>query len=72
MARNRISGWLLRQPQAPVVSSCGLMACPAVLQQGVHEDQRTLQQQVYRLALEEASAVVRPSIMERWQADLLN
>ncbi len=72
MPRNRISSWLSRQPQAAAVASCGFMACPPALQQGVGEDQRALQRQLYHWAMEQASAVVRPSIVERWQADLLN
>jgi hypothetical protein len=48
------------------------MACPAVLRQGVAAEQQAWQRQLYQRAMEEAAAVVRPPIMERWQADILN
>ena len=72
MSHNRISGWLPRTPQASSVAPCGFMACPLALHPGVSEGQRALQQQLYHWAMEQAAAVVRPSIVERWQADLLN
>jgi hypothetical protein len=48
------------------------MACPVVLQQGLAADQQAWQHELYQRAMEEAAAVVRPAIMERWQADVLN
>jgi hypothetical protein len=48
------------------------MACPVILQQGMAADQQAWQHELYQRAMEEAAAVVRPSIMERWQTDILN
>lgn len=68
VSRNRIAGWLQRTPQAPSAASGGFMACPPVLFWGVGDEQRRL----YQWAMEQAAAVVRPSVLERFQADLLN
>jgi hypothetical protein len=43
------------------------MVCPLVLQGAW-----SWQQHVYQLALEQARAVVRPSILERWQTPSAN
>ena len=72
MSRNRIFNRLPQTPQSASVSTCGFVACPAVLQQGVAAEQQAWQQQLYQRAREEAAAVVRPSIAERWQANLMN
>jgi hypothetical protein len=50
----------------------GLVACPAVLRQGLSPAVLTWQQHLYQRAWEEARAVVRPSVVERLQAGLLN
>ena len=68
VSRNRIAGWLPRIHQAPSVVSGGFMACPPMLLRGVGDEQRRL----YQLAMKQAAAVVRPSVLERFQADLLN
>jgi hypothetical protein len=47
------------------------MACPPALCGG-GEDQQAVQRQLYQWAMEQAAAVVRPSIVERWMANLLN
>jgi hypothetical protein len=54
------------------MASSGFVACPLVLQQGVGEEMWAVRRQLYQWALEQASAVVRPSIVERWQTNLLN
>ncbi len=52
----------------PAVAS-GFMACPLVLQAaGI----AALQQQIYQWAFEQARAVVRPSLLERWQTVSVN
>jgi hypothetical protein len=72
MPRNRIFNRLPQTPQGASISTCGFVACPAVLRQGVAAEQQAWQHQLYQWAMEQASAVVRPSIVERWQADILN
>ncbi len=72
MSRNRIFSRLPQTPRRASISTCGFMACPVVLQQGIAADQQAWQQELYQRAMEEAAAVVRPSIVERWQADMLN
>lgn len=72
MPLNRISGWFPRRIAAPAASSSAFVVCPAVLQREVTEEQQATQRQIYEWAMEQAAAVVRPSILERWQADLLN
>jgi hypothetical protein len=72
MSRNRIFNRLPQTPQGASVSTCGFVACPAILQQGVAVEQQAWQHQLYQRAMEEAAAVVRPSIVERWQANLMN
>jgi hypothetical protein len=62
--RNRIPSWRLPQPPAPQVSANGFMVCPAALLPAGREGQ-PLWQHVYRLAFEQAQAVVRPSFLER-------
>ena len=52
----------------PPVTFNGFVACPPALLRGVSEEQRRL----YQWALEQAAAVVRPSITQRIQVDLLN
>ncbi len=66
--RNRIAGWLPPIPQAPSIVSCGFMVCPPTLLRGVGDEHRRL----YHWAMQQAVAVVRPSVLERFQADLLN
>jgi hypothetical protein len=48
------------------------MACPLVLTQGLPSHGHLVQQELYRRAWEEARAVVRPSILERYAAALTN
>jgi hypothetical protein len=72
MFRNRISRWLPRNSQETSAASCGFMACPLALQQGVGEETWALRRQLYQWALEQAALVVRPSIVERWQVNLQN
>jgi hypothetical protein len=72
MTTNRIFNRLPQAPRRASISTCGFMACPVVLQQGVAAEQQAWQRQLYQRAMEEAAAVVRPSIMDRWQADILN
>lgn len=72
MPRNRIFSRLPQTPRRALLSKCGFMACPMVLLQGMAADQQAWQHELYQRAMEEAAAVVRPPIMERWQTDLLN
>jgi hypothetical protein len=72
MTTNRIFSRLPQTPRRASFSTCGFMACPVVLQQGLAADQQAWQHELYQRAMEEAAAVVRPAIMERWQADILN
>jgi hypothetical protein len=48
--------------------SGAFVACPIVLQGPA----RVWQEQIYQLAFEQARAVVRPSILERWQRPSVN
>jgi hypothetical protein len=48
------------------------MACPAALQAGVDGSRLAWQQQLYQWAFEQARAVLRPSVLERLQRDLVN
>jgi len=74
MPHNRLPHLLSRQPQATPSASLpvGLVACPAVLRQGLSAMTLAWQQALYQRAWEEARAVVRPSVLERLQAGLLN
>ena len=67
MARHRFLDQLRPEPvpAVPALAS-GFMACPLVLQAA--GGLLPWQQQVYELAYEQARAVVRPSLLERWQA----
>ena len=76
MARHRIAD-LLDPPSSVVTADCasrlpatGFMACPLALQQWLGGQQ--VQWQVYQLALEQALALARPSILNRLQANLSN
>jgi hypothetical protein len=55
----------LPRPQKPSISPQHFLACPAALLQGLSAEQVEGQQHVYRLALEQAQAVARPSLAER-------
>jgi len=72
MPRNRISEWPARAAQTPRAASYGFVACPPALQFGGGADQCAVQRQLYQWAMEQAAAVVRPSIVERWQVNVLN
>jgi hypothetical protein len=72
MTSNRIFSRLPQTPRRASISACGFMACPVVLQQGMAADQQAWQHELYQRAMEEAAAVVRPPIMDRIQADILN
>jgi hypothetical protein len=62
-----------RTPAAATAVSCGgFMACPAALQTGAAAGQLAWQQRLYQWAFEQARAVVRPSVLERLQRDLVN
>jgi hypothetical protein len=54
----------------PAVLSSGFMVCPLVLRSGVMGT--PWQQQLYSWAFEQARAVVRPTIVERYQMALNN
>jgi hypothetical protein len=56
--------WLPR-PQARPVNPMAFRACPPTLMPGVPGSALPWQEQVYRLAFEQAQAVVRPSLPER-------
>jgi hypothetical protein len=74
MPQHRFSHLLTREPQPalPASLSGGLVACPVALRQGLSAATLAWQQQIYQRAWEEAHAVVRPSVLERLQAGLLN
>jgi hypothetical protein len=73
MARHRFLEQL--QPAGPEMinqpSPVGFMACPAALQQWM-SGAAPWQERVYALAMAEARAVVRPSILDRLAANLQN
>jgi hypothetical protein len=54
----------------PRLSASGFMVCPMAVQQWMCG--REVQWQIYQLALEQALALNRPSILDRFQAALLN
>ena len=56
--------WRLPRPQAAPVSANAFCACPVALM-GSAGGMASAWQQVYQAALEEARAVVRPSLLER-------
>ena len=60
------------QPALAAVMSGGFMACPAALQTGMDAGRLAWQQQLYQWAFEQARAVLRPSVLERLQRDLVN
>jgi hypothetical protein len=53
----------LPRPSAPAPTAAGFVQCPVHWQQT--PEQQHCQQELYRLALEQAQAVVRPSLPER-------
>ncbi|HJT78887.1 MAG TPA: hypothetical protein VJ739_16945, partial [Gemmataceae bacterium] len=66
--RNRLPvGAALRlpQPPPPPLSPHGFVLCPAFWAQGMTPEQCQQQQWLYHWALEQARAVVRPSILKR-------
>jgi hypothetical protein len=72
MSHNRIFSRLPHTPRRASISTCGFIACPVILQQGMAAEQQAWQHELYQRAMEEAAAVVRPPITARWQADVLN
>jgi hypothetical protein len=68
MHHHRFSGQLLtedrREPSIP--SAQGFIMCPLALQQSGHGPVCPWQQ-VYQLAYAQAQAVIRPSLLERFQ-----
>ncbi len=68
MALHRLLDLVRREPAVPacVPAVSGFMACPLVLQ-AAGGPGAAWQQQVYQWAFEQARAVVRPSLLERWQ-----
>jgi hypothetical protein len=60
------------QPALAAASCGGFMACPAAFQAGVDPGRLAWQQQLYQWAFEQAQAVLRPSVLERLQRDLVN
>ncbi len=58
-------------PAAPVASASGFMLCPVGVPQGMM-GQLLFWQQAYRLAYEQAQAVVQPSLFERFVAPNMN
>jgi hypothetical protein len=61
------AGEVYRLPEPPVSgpSPQAFVFCPLVLLQGLTLEQWLLQQWMYRRALEEATAVAKPSLPER-------
>jgi hypothetical protein len=55
----------LPQPPAPVPTAGTFMVCPLGALQGLTGEQLRWMQTLYQLALEQAQAVVRPSLPER-------
>jgi hypothetical protein len=72
VSRNRIAGQLSRTQAASSIATGGFMVCPAALVQAGGEQQQALRRRIYQWALEQAAAVVRPSLLKRFQKDLLN
>ena len=66
MSEHRFLHLLQAEPAIPAAATAtatsGFMVCPLVLQGAAWSWQH-----VYQLAFEQARAVVRPSILERWQ-----
>jgi hypothetical protein len=73
MALHRFLDLARPEPAVPagVPAASGFMACPLVLQV-VGGPGAAWQQQVYQWAFEQARAVVRPSLLERWQQPSAN
>jgi hypothetical protein len=76
MARHRFLDLVDRepgfQPSPSAASASGFVMCPPALQAAVLSTQWQAQQLLYRWAFEQARAVVRPSILERYRAFLEN
>jgi hypothetical protein len=76
MARHRFRDQLTRPSPLPAalpsLPTPGFMACPLALGVGLPSPYRMVQEELYRRAWEEARAVVRPSILERYAAALTN
>jgi hypothetical protein len=74
MALHRFLDLVHSEPAVPAgvpVAASGFMACPLVLQ-AAGGPGAAWQQQVYQWAFEQARAVVRPSLLERWQKPSAN
>jgi hypothetical protein len=71
MNHNRFQGLLTAEPQpTQTATATAFVLCPVALQTwGLAP---CPWEQIYRMAYEKAQAVVRPSIVERLQANLLN
>jgi len=72
VSRNRIASLLSSIPAPFSFPSSGFMACPAVLLQAGSEEQQAFRRRIHRWALEQAAAVMQPSLLERFGRDLLN
>jgi hypothetical protein len=74
MHHHRFSSLLLEadRTEDPIPSTQGFVMCPLALQQGWQGTQQCPWQQVYQFAYAQAQAVARPSLLERFQADLWN
>ncbi len=72
MSRNRIPGWLSQTSWASARATPGFVICPAVLMTVGGVDELALRRRLYQWAMDQAAAVVRPSIVARFQKDLLN
>jgi len=71
MNGERFQGWLLTKPRTePATSTPAFVMCPIALQPLAGTP--CTWEQVYRMAYEQAQAVVRPSIIERLSASLAN
>ena len=55
----------LPRPPAPNPSPNHFLVCPAALLQGLSAEEARMRQELYRLALAQAQAVARPSLVER-------
>jgi hypothetical protein len=55
----------LPRPPAPKMSTEHFLICPAALLDGLTPEQMQVQKEVYRVALEQAQEVARPSLPER-------
>ena len=66
--REQVQGEIWSSPSSRPAMPTGFLVCPVILVEGLREQASWARQEIYRMALEQAQAVVQPTRMERLMA----